>query len=198
MRQALKIIREEHRALAALLHSMRALCRQATRPTAADFEVLRAVVFYLYEYPERRHHRKESELLFPRMRARSDEAAYVLDRLDSEHGRGERMVHELEHALLAWEQLGESRRADFVAACERFADFYTGHMMLEESEALPLAARVLDDEDWRELDAAFAANRDPLAGHEPEDEFRQLFRRIVSLAPAPLGVGAARKSDAAR
>ena len=41
------------------------------------------------------------------------------------------------------------------------------------------------------LDAAFAAHHDPLAGHEPEDDHRDLFRRIVENAPAPVGLGPA-------
>ena len=39
--------------------------------------------------------------------------------------------------------------------------------------------------DWAELDAAFAANKDPLTGHEPEDGYRPLFRQILNTAPAP-------------
>ena len=190
MRQALKIIRDEHVALAALLHALRRLVRQAA-PAPADFSLLRAIVFYLYEFPELRHHRKESGLLFPRMRARSDEADYVLDRLDAEHARGERMAHELVYGLLGWEQLGESRRAGFVEACDRFADFYTAHLLLEESEVLPLAAQLLDDDDWRELDAAFGDDRDALAGGAPEDEYRRLFDRIVAATPASVGLSPA-------
>ena len=189
---ALKVIHDEHQALAALLHSLRAFAaRAADAPRPADFEVLRAILFYVDEFPERRHHRKESELLFPRLRARAPQAAPVLDRLDTEHMLGERMIRDLERALLAYEQLGRSRRQVFLDAVSRFANFYTAHMQLEETEVLPLARRVLEPGDWRELDAAFAENRDPLTGHAPEDEYRELFRRIVSLAPAPIGVGPA-------
>jgi hypothetical protein len=35
---------------------------------------------------------------------------------------------------------------------------------------------------------AFAANRDPIAGVQERD-FDQLFSRIVSLAPQPVGLG---------
>ncbi len=190
--ETLRVIHDEHRALAALLHALRALAaRVADAPRPADFEILRAILFYVDEFPERRHHRKESELLFPRLRARAPQAGQVLDRLDTEHLLGERMIRDLERALLAYEQLGRSRRQAFLDAASRFANFYTAHMQLEETEVLPLARRALEPEDWRELDAAFAENRDPLTGHAPEDEYRELFRRIVALAPAPIGVGPA-------
>ena len=185
---ALRVIHDEHQALATLLHSLRDLAaRVADSPRPADFETLRAVLFYVDEFPERRHHRKESELLFPRLRTRAPQAAPVLDRLDTEHVLGERMIRDLERALLAYEQLGRSRRQAFLDAVSRFANFYAAHMQLEETEVLPLARRALEPADWRELDEAFAENRDPLTGHAPEDEYRDLFRRIVSLAPAPLG-----------
>jgi hypothetical protein len=54
---------------------------------------------------------------------------------------------------------------------------------------LPLAEKALTAQDWTELDAAFLANRDPLTGHEPEQEYRALFSRIVNLLPAPIGLG---------
>ena len=40
-------------------------------------------------------------------------------------------------------------------------------MAVEEREILPAAQQHLTASDWAELDAAFAANRDPLTGHEP-------------------------------
>ena len=190
---ALRIIHDEHAALSAMLRSIVLLLAQHRRTgTLPDFAALRAMLFYMDEFPERRHHVKESALLFPKLRARTAEGAAALDRLDHEHARGESAIRELEHALLAFEMLGESRREAFEKAAQRYVDFYFQHMSLEESQILPLAEKVLTAEDWAELDAAFAANRDPLTGHEPEDEYRALFTRIVNALPAPLGLGEAR------
>ncbi|HEU0203966.1 MAG TPA: hypothetical protein VFR86_26450 [Burkholderiaceae bacterium] len=62
-------------------------------------------------------------------------------------------------------------------------------MRTEEQVLLPIATRVLTHEDWRAIDREFESNRDPLTGREPDKEFAELFRRIVRLLPAPLGVG---------
>jgi hemerythrin-like domain-containing protein len=186
----LRIIHDEHAALAAMLRSIQLLLSQHRRQgTLPDFAVLRAMLFYLDEFPEKRHHFKESALLFPKLRARTPEAAAVLDRLDQDHGRGEAAIRELEHALLAFEMMGEARRNAFEQAAQRYLDFYFEHMTLEEKQILPLAERMLTAEDWAELDKAFLANRDPLTGHEPDDEYRALFSRIVNVLPAPLGLG---------
>ena len=64
-------------------------------------------------------------------------------------------------------------------------------MRIEETVVLPLAERVLTDDDGQTLDAAFRENLDPFAGHEAEEAYRPLFRRILMTLPAPLGLGSA-------
>lgn len=186
----LQIILDEHRALAAMLTSVSLLLAEhRRRGTLPPFDVLRAMLFYLDEFPGHLHHHKESHLLFPLLRQRSAAAAAVLDRLDQEHATGERDIRDLEHALLAFEMLGDSRRAAFEDAMARYIRHYREHMALEEEQVLPLAAEVLDDTDWQQLDTAFTAHRDPLLGHAPDREYERLFHHIVQIAPAPIGLG---------
>jgi hemerythrin-like domain-containing protein len=191
----IKILREEHSALSAMLRSILMLLAQhRARSTLPDFAALRAMLFYVDEFPEKRHHRVESELLFPKLRARTPLARDLLDRLDEDHALGHQRVRELEHALLGFEMLGEARRAAFEEAAEHYVEFYLKHMALEEREVLPLAERALTAEDWDVLDTAFAQNRDPLTGHEPEADYRALFTRIVDAVPVPIGFGSAAKA----
>lgn len=188
----LTIIRDEHQALAAMLRSLGMLLAEHRRKgVPPDFGVLRAMLLYVDEFPEKLHHTKESELLFPMLRARSAEAADVLDKLDRDHAQGEKAIRDLEHDLLAYEVLGGDRAASFEKSVNRYIDFYLAHMGIEESQVLPLAQRVLTSADWAELDAAFMKNRDPLTGHAPDDVYRPLFSRIVMTAPAPIGLGPA-------
>jgi len=191
----LRIIRDEHSALSAMLRSILLLLdlyrKQKSTP---DFGSLRAMLFYVDEFPEKRHHRHETDFLFPKLRARTTLSHELLDRLDRDHAAGERNIREVEHALLVFEMLGEAHREPFERAFSRYADFYLAHMALEEKEILPLAERVLTEEDWRELDAVFLSHRDPLTGHEPEDEYRALFTRIVGAVPAPIGLGPSRQA----
>jgi hemerythrin-like domain-containing protein len=187
-----KIILEEHAALSAMLRSILLLLAQHRRQgTLPDFAALRAMLFYVDEFPEKRHHRKESELLFPKLRARTPLSRDLLDHLDEDHARGERNIRDLEHVLLGFEMMGEPRREAFEQAAERYVNFYHSHMAMEEEQILPLAERVLTVDDWADLDQAFGANRDPLTGHEAEADYRALFTRIVGLVPAPIGLGAA-------
>lgn len=187
---AIDVIQNEHQALAAMLRSMHLLVTQAQREGRdPDFSVLRAMLFYVDEFPERLHHPKESALLFPALRQRCPELRGTLDRLDADHGHGETTIRALAHALLAWEVLGQPRRQPFIDALDRYIDGYISHMAAEEQEVLPAARRHLTESDWAALDAAFAANRDPLTGHPAEAAFQPLFQKILRSAPAPIGLG---------
>jgi hemerythrin-like domain-containing protein len=194
---SLSIIRHEHRALSAMLRAILLLLGEHRRHgTLPDFAALRAMLFYVDEFPERLHHPKESRLLFPKLRGRSHQTDTVLDRLDRDHALGEHAIRELEHALLGFEMMGETdqreaRRETFETAVNRYVGFYLEHMHVEEAEILPLAEAVLDAGDWAELDAAFLTNRDPLTGFVAADAYQPLFRTILRTLPASSGLGSA-------
>lgn len=186
---ALTVMNDEHQAIAAMLRSVSLLVAQSAREKKLpDFGLLRAMLFYLDEFPERLHHAKESRLLFPKVRERCPQLSSVLDRLDADHARGETAIRALERALVAFEILGESRRDAFEQATQRYIGAYLHHMAVEETQVLPTAREALTEADWAELDAAFEANRDPLTGHPVSDEYRALFSKIVGSAPAPIGL----------
>jgi hemerythrin-like domain-containing protein len=186
----LRIIRAEHAALAAVLRTMVLIVRDGRRHHRnPDFEVLRAMLFYVDEFPERLHHVKETMMLFPRLRLCAPEADAVLARLDREHAEGGARVRELAHQLTAWQWLGEPRRSGFESALDGYVAFYLAHMRLEETEVLPLAERSFGETDWRILDRAFGAHRDALTGARPEAPYEALFSTILRVTPAPWGLG---------
>jgi hemerythrin-like domain-containing protein len=191
---SMTIIRDEHASLSAMLRSMLMMTeRGPDGDDPAFFDVLRAMLFYIDEFPERQHHPKESNLLFPRVAAKSAELFEVVARLEKDHLGGEAAVRELQHLLLAWELLGEPRRARFAEAARGYVEFYLTHMRLEETVILPQAEKLLTPKDWDELDRAFAENHDPLTDPQApmaqDPAYARLFTRIVMRAPAPIGLG---------
>ena len=191
--RSLDIIRDEHSSLAAMLQSMRMLVdRGPGHDPAQFFDVLRAMLFYIDEFPERLHHPKETELLFPRVAKAVPEVGVAVARLDRDHEYTEKAVRDIQHLLLAWELLGETRRQAFVDGFARYVNLYLAHMRLEEEEILPAAEAHLSAADWQALDEAFEQNCDPLTGkYKPDPVYEQLFSRIVRTAPAPIGLGEA-------
>jgi len=152
------------------------------------FEVLRSMLRYIDEYPEKLHHPKEDEHLFARLVARAPETRRLVDELQAEHEEGARLVRELERALVFLEEGWPAGAREFLAAADAYAEFHWKHMRKEERELLPLAQRHLTAGDWKAIDAAFAANADPIAEVQ-EHNFEKLFSRIANLAPAPVGLG---------
>ncbi len=193
--EALRVIRDEHASLAAMLKSLLQMVHRGLDPQGRGeheryFDVMRAMLFYIDEFPETLHHPKETELLFPRVVKAAPETAELIAQLDRDHHAGENRVRELMHLLMAWEYLGETRRVAFETAAKAYVGFYLEHMRQEETVILPAAERALSDVDWHALNAAFATNQDPLNARLPRDpQFDRLFTRIVMLAPSPVGVG---------
>jgi hemerythrin-like domain-containing protein len=187
---SLSIIRDEHAAVAAVLRSLSMMIERGPQDQPERFfDVLRAMLFYIDEFPERLHHPKESDLLFPKLVRVAPELMPVIKRLEADHMAGEGRVRALQHLLLAWELVGDLRRSAFTEAARDYVAFYLDHMRTEETQLLPAAEKLLAPGDWAELDAAFQATRDPLAGGVRDPSFDRLFTRIVMTAPAPIGVG---------
>ena len=190
--QAIRIIEDEHRSLAAVLHGLLYMVRQVREHGAKpDFKVLGAMLYYIDAVPERFHHPKEDKYLFALLRARCAEARPVLDQLQAEHKLGAEKIRSLAHALTRYENGGPAEFEAFAAAVESYANFHWQHMRCEEHEILPLAKQHLTAGDWEAIDAAFAGHTDPLFREKAGDDVHQLFQRILNLAPPPIGVGPA-------
>lgn len=190
MQKAIRIIRDEHRSIAAVLHALKHLADEAYSDGAVrpDFTVFRAMIRYIDEYPERLHHPKEDAYLFERLAARAPAARALVDGLRAEHVRGAALVRELERALVFFEEGWPRGSYEFRAAVDAYSEFHWAHMRKEENELLPLTEASLTAADWDAIAAAFAGNTDPIADLREKD-FTQLFSRIVALAPAPIGLG---------
>ena len=188
---ALQTIRDEHASLAAMLQSMRLMVQKGPSDDQRQFfEVLRGMLFYIDEFPERLHHPKESNLLFPKVVKLAPKTMGAVDKLERDHMRSEKTSRDLQHMLLAWELMGPGRRAAFEEAMGQYIDAYLEHMNLEENVILPEAERCFSEEDWRLLDAAFDENADPLTGqYRPTEAYEKLFTLIVTRAPSPIGLG---------
>jgi len=188
--QAIRTILNEHRSLAAVLHGMLYLVREIRdRGKKPDFNVLGAMVYYIDAVPERFHHPKEDKYLFKLLRIRCSAAGPLLHLLEEEHRVGAEKIRTLEQALARYQQGGDAEFGAFAAAVDAYAAFHWDHMRREEKEVLPLAEQHLTPGDWETIDAAFAGHTDPLFGAEAGEEYDNLFRRIVHLAPPPIGVG---------
>jgi len=184
---AIRLIKDEHRSLGAVLRAAEHVVSKALAAgKTPDFSLLQAVLYYLREFPERRHHPHEDRLLFARIKARTHEADTAIAELEEEHQRGDRMLQSLGLALENWKS-GASDGRLFAEVLAGFARFYWAHMEKEETRVLPAAERALSSEDWHEIHVAFESHEDPMFGDDTANEFRVLFSKIMELARLPVG-----------
>lgn len=190
--QAIGVLFAEHRSLAAVLRGMLYLVRDiGLRGTAPTFDVLGAMVYYIDAFPERFHQPKEDAYLFRLLALRCADATPLIDRLQAEHRVGAEKIRALDHALERYRRGGPPEFAAFAQTVQAYAAFHWDHMRTEEDRLVPLARRHLLAQDWDEIDAAFAGHSDPLFGATIRNGYEQMFRTVVNLAPAPVGVGPA-------
>ena len=192
---AMRILMDEHQSLAAIIHAIRHMISEiGAGRLQPDHKLLEAMVHYLDAYPEKRHHPKEDEFLFGPLRARTHDADAALDKLEAEHADAEARIAVLEAAVKAYAQDPAGAFEAFKTAFNAYAEFYRTHMMTEEREVLPLIRKHFTAEDWDRANAGFIAD-DPLSGTRAtakagEEDFAQIFSRLVAAAPAPIGFGA--------
>jgi len=179
----LTILRDEHRSMAAVINGLEFVARQARdQGTPPSFPLLRAMLRYIEEFPEKLHHPKEDAYLFQKLRARTSEFDATLDELQRQHLDGHLLVEELARSIDAYEADPQGGLPRFAAAAERYSTSQIQHMMLESKVIIPAASEHLTREDWAEIAAALASNGDPRFSVDNDEEFRQLFARIINLA----------------
>lgn len=194
LNRALAIIHDEHRSLGAVLHGLRFLVREMTdKGSTPDFKLLWAMIYYMDAFSERLHNPREDTYLFARLKERTHEADEIIATLEQQHADGAAHLHQLEQALGQLEAGVPGSLETFAQLAEQHIEEAWQHMSLEEKVVVPLAKKHLTTEDWIGIAEAFGEHGDPRFGAKPDHEFRDLFTRIVNLAPPPIGVGPARE-----
>lgn len=192
LNRALAIIHDEHRSLGAVLHGLRFVVRDMhEKGTAPDFKLLWAMLTYMDAFSERLHNPREDAYLFARLKERTHEADEIIATLEQQHAEGALHLKQLEQALGQLEAGMPDALANFERLAEEHIEEAWQHMSLEEKQVVPLAKKFLTAEDWISIAEAFSGDGDPRFGEKSDHEFRDLFTRIVNLAPPPIGVGPA-------
>ena len=183
---ALRVIRLDHQRLAAVTSAMLDFVRAlGDGGSTADPIVLRAMLYYIREYPEQFHHPMEDRYLFAPLRSRTDDLDDVLDELQCEHVEGDVRMRNLEHALTRYELKGEAALLGLRTLMEQYVAFCAEHRRVEETVILPAAGRFLSQADWTRIDAAVGHRLDPFGEATFEGESLEgLYRLIANAVPA--------------
>jgi branched-chain amino acid transport system ATP-binding protein len=184
---AIEAIHDEHRALAAILNGLSHVVRDIEDgKLEPDYTLLASMIEYIAEMPDKLHHPKE-DMIFALLRAKTHDVDEHLDRLEAEHRDATHATALLDRALVSYVQGGAANFPGFRDAVRTYIADEWVHLNTEERHVLPAARRLFDAHEWEAINADFVRNGDPWSG--PDNRYADLFRRITSLAPAPIGVG---------
>jgi len=185
------ISRTEHRLQSRLLDGFEALIDRAEREATLDIELARMLFDFFDRCVDGLHQDKEERVLFPMLLARAGRPGRTeVERLEAHHRRDRRLLAVLS-TQVARASTTDTRLAFFVTQARVWLAFQRRHMLEEDAELLPLAARALTMLDDRAVRAGYRRIE-----HEYGVAFEPEARRVM--AELRLRLGDLEPSDASR
>lgn len=148
------------------------------RGKAPDYGLMLDIMFYMTHYPDVLHHPKE-DLAFARIAEREASARPAVQGLAEQHSRLKRDGNALAIALDDIVNGSITSREHVEAPGRAYIEAFRSHIDSEEAEILPLAAKVLDREDWVAIEAAISRVEDPVFGKTTDERYAALRRQIA-------------------
>lgn len=189
--EALRIISSEHSSLWRLVTAVDQICQEMESGNIKpDLDFFTAVFDYVAGYVNTMHHPKENDYLFKVMWDRVPESREMITQLMKEHDAEPIEVFDLRNKLQVYLATpNQETLTTFISGVHHFCQHIREHIKTEETTVMPMAKKGLLPEDWAMIDAAFANNDDPLFGVKARTEYTELHKRIVNIAPDPIGLG---------
>lgn len=178
MTSVLETLREEHRNIARVLDAMENQLDRLSTASNPDYDLLQSIANYFCDYPDRCHHPKE-DIVFRQLQAKRPAAAATVGDLAKEHRDAYARVRRFRDNIQAIFRDEILPRNSVLTAGRSFIDAEREHMRMEEELFFPLAARVLEEEDWRGIESRISQRHDPLFGELVEEEFRILRKFLL-------------------
>jgi hemerythrin-like domain-containing protein len=142
--------------------------RRALAPDERD--ALKAALRY-FEVAAPRHTQDEEQSLFPRLRESDSPDAHAalarIESLEDDHRHADVMHQEVDHIGRRWLEgavLSQVDAEQLHRLLVDLRDLYARHIVLEDNELFPLAARVLDASTLTQIGAEMAQRRGLSAG----------------------------------
>jgi hemerythrin-like domain-containing protein len=177
MNALLDRLAEDHRRLTHLMALLEGLLDRFSDGVEPDYELMCEVMEYLIDYADQVHHPSE-DLIFERLLGLPGQGHELLRRLMQQHESLAQLNRRFKESLEGIVHEEVLPRDEVEIQGRQLLAALREHMRLEDEEAFPLAAAVLDDDDWAELAAAAPRVRDPVFGQADPERFRALYGQL--------------------
>ena len=173
----LRALQREHHNFQRLLDLFESQLALFHRGEDPDYALMRDIMRYLTQYPDRFHHPNE-DLVFERLQRVEPAAGPFILQLMKEHeqlfAKGSELLALLEEVandvLIARDTVESSAKA--------YVDGLRAHMDKEEGTLFPLAEQRLKRADWDAIATAIRRYEDPLFGAQVAPGYRAIFEQL--------------------
>jgi len=171
---------EEHRVIEQAISALAGYARAITRGADHPRQDLAELVSFLQDYADAHHHGKEEDILFRAMVEHgmpTDGGPLAV--MLAEHTEGRRFTRalaELAAAESAWDS--EQQRRLLLAAM-RYAQLLRSHIQKEDRVLYPLAAQMLPEDAWQQIDSEFSAFQAAPGRAEKAARFERLAAELA-------------------
>jgi len=175
----LERINAEHKVIAAIMNVLETEVSALESKGEFDIDLVRLIIRYMEEYPDRFHHPKE-ELLFDAAAARDPEFRERASVIRSQHRALPELTANVK-AIIDAIDFGESRpRADVLKTLRAYIDYERSHIVSEAGGLFPDLDDILSPEDWALAEVKVAAMEDPLTGGKDPGPYKRLQALILA------------------
>lgn len=175
----LERIAAEHRIIGAMMSALESETAALEREGTFDLDLVRLILRYMRDYPDRFHHPKE-EMLFDAAAAKNHDFAVRIAGVRQQHNALPGLTERVAEVIEAID-MGESLpRSQVLQTLRAYVAQQRAHLVIEDSEIFPQLTGILDAEEWLAAEARAAAMEDPLAGGNDPGPFKRLQGLILN------------------
>ena len=171
-----EILQHEHQIILMVLGAAEREADAIDRARRIDAARLRKFLTFFREFVDRCHHAKEEHHLFVRLQADAPQAQAPVAQMLREHEEGRRKIASIEGLLDKSDPASASAAA---AELRSYAELLRQHIFKEDNVLYPLANRVLDEDDKKELAEEFAFVESQELGEGVHEKYHQLAHELA-------------------
>lgn len=171
------VLEQEHQTINKAIAAMSVAADKLEGGQALDPSVLQDFSAFLHDFSEECHHAKEERFLFPLLEARGVPASGCpLAVLHNEHEKGRALLTQLDDATQVFVATGADKDG-LISTLRDLVRLYVGHMWKEDYLLLPMADKILSDDDQATLCEQFSAVEREL-GTSKHQRLQQVSSRL--------------------
>jgi hemerythrin-like domain-containing protein len=174
----IKVLEEEHHFIQKVVGTMAVLAETLEAGKEVEGKTLRDIVDFMRTFADKCHHGKEEAHLFTLLEKKGvPMRGCPLGILIAEHQKGRDLVKQLAEATDSYAKGDASAREALLKSLRSLTELYPNHIWKEEYLAFPMADKILNPEEQRDLYEKFEGVEKEI-GLDVHQRFEQFAKRI--------------------